>query len=199
MRKNRTMRVAALLLALTLITSCFVGGTFAKYVRTGTGEGTATAAAWITNIELGNLTAAHQQATTSVTAAKLAPGTTGTITIPVTVTGTPDVAWKLTLTGSATATGAPDTLKFTLGDNEDMTFTQLSALLTSGYQVATGNAGVAPAVNNITIDWNWAFEGTGTAAEKTAVDTADTNFAGQSITFSLTLTAEQVQSVVTES
>lgn len=29
--KNKTMRVAALLLALTLMTSCFVGGTFAKY------------------------------------------------------------------------------------------------------------------------------------------------------------------------
>ena len=32
MKKNRTMRVAALLLALTLMTSCFVGGTFAKYM-----------------------------------------------------------------------------------------------------------------------------------------------------------------------
>ncbi len=32
MRKNKTMRVAALLLALVLITSCFVGGTFAKYI-----------------------------------------------------------------------------------------------------------------------------------------------------------------------
>ena len=33
--KNKTMRVAALLLALTLMTSCVVGGTFAKY---GTGD-----------------------------------------------------------------------------------------------------------------------------------------------------------------
>lgn len=41
MRKNKTMRLAALLLVLTLITSCFVGGTFAKYTSTadnGTGD-----------------------------------------------------------------------------------------------------------------------------------------------------------------
>lgn len=31
MKKNRTMRAAVLMLALTLITSCFVGSTFAKY------------------------------------------------------------------------------------------------------------------------------------------------------------------------
>lgn len=31
------MRAAVLMLALVLITSCFVGGTFAKYVTSGTG------------------------------------------------------------------------------------------------------------------------------------------------------------------
>jgi len=46
MKKNRTMRIAGLLLALTLITSCFVGGTFAKYVSEATGTDTATVAKW---------------------------------------------------------------------------------------------------------------------------------------------------------
>lgn len=41
MRKNKTMRAAALMLALTLITSCFVGGTFAKYVTEADGQATA--------------------------------------------------------------------------------------------------------------------------------------------------------------
>ena len=31
MKKNSTMRIAAVLMVLTLMTSCFVGGTFAKY------------------------------------------------------------------------------------------------------------------------------------------------------------------------
>ena len=35
MKKNKTMRAAALMLALTLITTCFVGSTFAKYTTKG--------------------------------------------------------------------------------------------------------------------------------------------------------------------
>jgi len=46
MRKIRTMRLATLLLALTLITSCFVGGTFAKYTTSADGEDTARVAYW---------------------------------------------------------------------------------------------------------------------------------------------------------
>ena len=46
MKKNRMMRVAVMLLALTLMTSCFVGGTFAKYVSTASGSDTATVADW---------------------------------------------------------------------------------------------------------------------------------------------------------
>lgn len=46
MKKNRTMRIAALLLALTLMTSCFVGGTFAKYTTSGTGSDNARVAHW---------------------------------------------------------------------------------------------------------------------------------------------------------
>ena len=36
-KKNWTLRAAVLMLALVLITSCFVGGTFAKYVTSGSG------------------------------------------------------------------------------------------------------------------------------------------------------------------
>ncbi len=40
-KKNWTMRAAVLMFALVLITSCFVGGTFAKYVTKGGGSETA--------------------------------------------------------------------------------------------------------------------------------------------------------------
>ena len=46
MKKNRTMKVAALLLALTLMTSCFVGGTFAKYATSVNSTDTARVALW---------------------------------------------------------------------------------------------------------------------------------------------------------
>jgi len=46
MKKNRTMRVAVLLMALTLMTSCFVGNTFAKYVTQETASDSARVAKW---------------------------------------------------------------------------------------------------------------------------------------------------------
>lgn len=44
--KNKFMRAATLLMALTLMTSCFVGGTFAKYTTSSTGSDTARVAYW---------------------------------------------------------------------------------------------------------------------------------------------------------
>ena len=41
MKRNRWMRAGGLLVVLTLITSCFVGGTFAKYVTENEGMDTA--------------------------------------------------------------------------------------------------------------------------------------------------------------
>lgn len=46
MRKNRMMRTASVLCACALITSCFVGGTMAKYTSTASGSDTARAAKW---------------------------------------------------------------------------------------------------------------------------------------------------------
>ena len=46
LKNNRTMRAAVLLLALVLITSCFVGGTFAKYVTSGDAADHARVAKW---------------------------------------------------------------------------------------------------------------------------------------------------------
>ena len=41
MKKNWTMRVALLIVALALITSCFVSGTYAKYVTSTTASDSA--------------------------------------------------------------------------------------------------------------------------------------------------------------
>lgn len=46
MKKTKFMRAALLLLVLTLITSCFVGGTFAKYTTSTTGNDSARVAKW---------------------------------------------------------------------------------------------------------------------------------------------------------
>ena len=52
-KKALAMRIGLLLVALTLITSCFVGGTFAKYVTTGEGTDTARVARWGVTVTAG--------------------------------------------------------------------------------------------------------------------------------------------------
>jgi len=108
MRKNRTMRVAALLLALTLITSCFVGGTFAKYTTSGSTSDTARVAKW--GIEMtvtGDGAFAEEYdgtVKTSVASQNLvAPGTKNDTGMSFKISGTPEVAFKLTASmGEAT-------------------------------------------------------------------------------------------------
>lgn len=46
MKKNWTVKVAAIMLALTMISATFVGSTFAKYVTRAEGEGSARVAKW---------------------------------------------------------------------------------------------------------------------------------------------------------
>ena len=105
--KNKTMRVAALLLALTLMTSCFVGGTFAKYTTAGESLDSARVAKWGVTVsaDYSNLFTS-QYATTSawtgddgvsVNASEdaVAPGTSGVLA-DFTVTGEPEVDVRVT-------------------------------------------------------------------------------------------------------
>lgn len=109
-KKNRTWRAAALLLVLTLITSCFVGGTFAKYVTTADGSDSARVAKFgVTITANGNMFAqaytddavetTDTSATVKVAAAGgkdlVAPGTKGTLA-NATITGTPEVSVNVT-------------------------------------------------------------------------------------------------------
>ena len=101
MKKYWTMKVAAMMLALTLITSCFVGGTFAKYVTSGSGSDTARVAKFGVNITAqGTLFATEYDdgvAVKSVISTDdkvVAPGTSGHSS-SVTITGKPEVAVRV--------------------------------------------------------------------------------------------------------
>lgn len=61
MRKNRTMRTASVLCACALITSCFVGGTMAKYTSTASGSDTARAAKWSILVNGNDIATAQDQ------------------------------------------------------------------------------------------------------------------------------------------
>lgn len=108
------MRVAGLLLALVLVTSCFVGGTFAKYVTYGGGQDHARVAKFGVKVDAaGDVFAKEYDAkdptvqdyngqviAKSVISSDgdtklVAPGTAKNDALTVSVTGTPEVAVKV--------------------------------------------------------------------------------------------------------
>ena len=110
LKKIWTMRAAVLMLALVLITSCFVGGTFAKYVTSGTGSDTARVAKFGVTVTVENNTMFKTEYTTdaygtgitySVKSSNddklVAPGTKEDGTLTFSVTGTPEVAVNVKL------------------------------------------------------------------------------------------------------
>lgn len=107
-KKNWTMRAAVLMLALVLITSCFVGGTFAKYVTSGSGSDTARVAKFGVNVTANGDVFAKEYDTNDQTVvgtiAKsvistdkvVAPGTKSNGDfVAATITGTPEVAVRV--------------------------------------------------------------------------------------------------------
>lgn len=117
MRKNKMMRAASGLLVATLLTTSVISGTFAKYTTSATGTDTARVAKWGVEITANGSTFATEYETddeTSKTAiAKsvigtgaedkdkevVAPGTKGEMA-KMTLTGTPEVAVKVSYTGA---------------------------------------------------------------------------------------------------
>lgn len=105
MKKNWTMRVAVLMVALTLITACFVSGTFAKYVTSGNSTDTARVAKFGVTVtgETGMFFETYEAHDSSFTLADntvvstdqvVAPGTSGELT-KIGLDGTPEVAVRV--------------------------------------------------------------------------------------------------------
>ena len=106
-KKHWTLRAAGLLFALVLITSCFVGGTFAKYVTTGRGHESARVAKFGVTMSVATDTAFkktyatdNSPGSTTITNSVdssgsenlVAPGTKGSNFVVLSIKGTPEVA-----------------------------------------------------------------------------------------------------------
>lgn len=133
-KKNKLMRTGGILLVLTLITACFAGGTFAKYVTTGEGSDTARVAKWGVEVKVtgngfkttygkddpqsnvtGDTVVGNGSESISFTwdtsgsktenvSNVLAPGTKGTFG-GITITGKPEVAVAVETTADVVLTG----------------------------------------------------------------------------------------------
>lgn len=108
LKKNWTLRAAVLMLALVLITSCFVGGTFAKYVTSKSGTDSARVAKFGVTVTANGDVFAKEYDTDDQTVVGtitksvistdkvVAPGTTSNGDfVAATITGTPEVAVRV--------------------------------------------------------------------------------------------------------
>ena len=117
MRKNKMMRLASVLLVMTMLTTCAISGTFAKYVTQDSASDTARVAKWgVEVLASGNLfgttykdeTVAKDDASLTVQSFDkatdvVAPGTKNIEGFTVQLTGQPEVDYKTTVnTASAT-------------------------------------------------------------------------------------------------
>lgn len=110
MKKSVLFRVALVMLVLTMVTSCFVGGTFAKYVTSGEGTDSARVAKFGVAITANGETFATSYAAADTTATSIAttvqasekvvaPGTQGNMASMV-LSGVPEVAVKVSYEGA---------------------------------------------------------------------------------------------------
>ena len=182
MKKNKMMRLAAVLLVAVLMTTCAISGTFAKYITTGEGQDTARVAKWAWTIDdkdfgnggvafsntiefdLFNTINDSDAATpeTDVAANLIAPGTSGSFSFVV--RNNSEVNAKYSITYTVTSSGSTVPLVFTGMDN------------------VTEEAINMGAEETINIDWVWDFAG----------DHTDLGVEAPTVTVQATITFEQV-------
>lgn len=172
MKKNRLMRIAALLLVLTLATSCFVGGTFAKYTSEFTAEDSARVAEWAFSVgpdasstvsvdlavdktftfelfdSIVDTVDGNDDADVDDSAKIIAPGTKGSITVVLKNDSEVNATYAVDYTETNEA-GVP--LKWSLNG------TDWEDAITTFNKAATAIAMDATA--EITLHWMWAFDG----------------------------------------
>lgn len=193
MKKNMFLRVASVLLVLTLLSTCAISGTFAKYVSTDTTSDNARVAYWgfgsdvMSELDLfdGTYTNVASADATNV----VAPGTdkTATLTLTYTANGStaaPEVAYTYSVTAEATTTNgyaaldANPNFKWTLKAPGDSTATEyntvadLLAEITSTEEVAAGAlpTGYTAGAATYEIGWTWLYN---TYADPDAPSTAE--------------------------
>ena len=181
MKKNVMMRVASALLVAVLMTTCAISGTFAKYTTSASDSDSARVAKWGVNVVVTSDAAFEAQydvgeADVDVKATEdvVAPGTKGTLAA-VAITGAPEVAVEIDVTGTLTLTGweiegseycpikfTIGTETFKIGENGITNIAGLKAAVegafNSYYDKARVEVGDSLAVT-LDATWEWAFTG----------------------------------------
>ena len=219
-KKNVLMRSAGLLLVLVLVTSCFVGSTFAKYTVGGTGSDSARVAKFGVNVTANGTMFAREYATDDRSAGTIiksvistdkvvAPGTKGNMA-SMTLTGTPEVAVrvgyavnKFELKGWTTdGTTEYCPLVFTVGTASykigDAGITSVSdlqdkvkAAITAYSKDYEANTDLSGVgADSLKVSWAWAFEGDD--AKDTALGSRAAEDKAATVELEITTTVTQI-------
>ena len=183
MKNHKRSILVLILLLLVAIATTYVGGTYAKYTESVSGNGTATVAKWdfttdnaITNLTI-NFTDTY--AASTLVAGRIAPGTSGSFAINLKNTNTETgVDFTLTL---GTVTNIPTNLKFYKDNTYQTQITPGSGTIT-GQLAAKDGTGIS-----VPIYWKWEYETTNGDAN----DTEDGQAATE-LTIPITITGTQV-------
>lgn len=192
-KKHFTARLGVLALALTLVSTCLLGGTMARYVSEVTGEATATVAAWsfkaneqdttLTTINLGSTENRQGYVAGDIMDGVIAPGTKGSFDIVIDGTGSEVGVDYILKFAAADGTTLPADLTFKV-DNA----TGTAADYTLGDDV-TGTidyaAGADAMKKTLKVTWEWAFD------ENDTTSTNDNKYQGESWTLNITVTGKQ--------
>lgn len=199
MKKNRTMRIATLMLALTLITCCFVGSTFAKYTSTATGTDTVKVAKWSVavgdNGEIAttgpktftfNLfdTVSLDDNGTDVKAGLIAPGTKGSFSFDI--VNNSEVTAEYGVTYDVTHNNIP--LEFSLDGNTGWTKDLTTLNVDIDADTDANDLAMEGDSDTVKVFWRWVFE------VDAAGNTADTalGVATPEYTVDITVDVQQV-------
>ena len=190
MKKNTMMRLAAVLLVVTLLTTCAISGTFAKYVSEATGTQTARVAEWdiqldgaqmqYTNTLTVDLFETTYQNVASADEDKvIAPGTEGGFDF--TFKNDSEVNAEYTLTAEVEMTADIPVL-FNIGGEEWLTAEEFEDAIEAKKVALDMGAKV-----EVAVQWKWIFED-----NRDQADTALGLKGDDTITVNFALLVEQV-------
>lgn len=196
MKGSKLPKLAALLLVLTLVTTCFVSGTFAKYVSEGEGEDAARVAKWGVKVEIAGdgfkTTYGKDEVNANVDGPTVVSSTTEKVVAPG-----GEFYCPLVFTIGDTKINGLDYSSTTAGGEgsfESAIKTAIQNATTKEYEAGTD---LSAAGEGITYSWTWHFQNaTGTATNQDdELDTllGDNAANGQPATISITVTTTVTQ------
>lgn len=197
-KKNLLLRSAGVLMGVSILSTCVLGGTLAKYITSGKGTASATVAKFDVELNDGKLNSSDSTSLNlfndildtdsspekDVTEHKIAPGTRGLL--PLKVTNKSDVTIQYTVSIEDHA-GVDSTLlnrfKFSLDGDDWKTIDEIKASpLVSGKSVAIGATD-----NDTSLLWKWDFEN--------GDNTDDTNLGMNAVTDPVAIVDVNVEAV----